>query len=175
MPRRVAIAIDSSDCSVQALSWCLKNFLAKDDEVTLVHVLDSRPIELPDRDKTKIGGFGYASLRDLNKEICQLHNKKAIALLRDFQRICLRKGFDTERKLLSGHVKHVLCEFARAEKIDVVAVGSRGLTAAGRAFLGSVSDFCVHNMPCPVMVVKCFDTCCSGTTKSDIVFSRVTS
>jgi nucleotide-binding universal stress UspA family protein len=37
---------------------------------------------------------------------------------------------------------------------DLFIIGSRGLSAAKRLLLGSVSDAVVHHAPCPVLVVR---------------------
>eukprot|EP00465_Bigelowiella_longifila_P003930 CAMPEP_0185264230 /NCGR_PEP_ID=MMETSP1359-20130426/21073_1 /TAXON_ID=552665 /ORGANISM="Bigelowiella longifila, Strain CCMP242" /LENGTH=176 /DNA_ID=CAMNT_0027852591 /DNA_START=35 /DNA_END=565 /DNA_ORIENTATION=+ len=163
MKRKVAIALESSPCSVDALRWLIDNFLNDDDEVTLIHVLDLRPIILPDQDRQKMEGFGYASLKDLTKNLDELYKKKAREMIKEFQKICLRNGFDTEGVILQGKVKYALCDFALRENIDVVAVGSQGLGATSRILIGSVSDYCVHNMPCPVIVVKCMENKHEGT------------
>ncbi len=52
-------------------------------------------------------------------------------------------------------IKH----YQEANGIDLMVVGSRGMGAMKRALyslvgLGSVSDWCAHNMTCPVIVVK---------------------
>lgn len=44
-------------------------------------------------------------------------------------------------------------------QINLVVLGSRGMGSFKRSLmsfvgLGSVSDYCVHNLPCPVLVVK---------------------
>jgi hypothetical protein len=44
-------------------------------------------------------------------------------------------------------------------QIDLVVLGSRGMGSFKRSLmsfvgLGSVSDYCVHNLSCPVLVVK---------------------
>lgn len=49
--------------------------------------------------------------------------------------------------------------YQEANGIDVLVLGSRGMGAVKRALfslvgLGSVSDWCAHNMTCPVIVVK---------------------
>jgi nucleotide-binding universal stress UspA family protein len=52
-------------------------------------------------------------------------------------------------------IKH----YAEANKIDVVVMGSRGMGAIRRAVmsfvgLGSVSEWCVANLTCPVIIVR---------------------
>ncbi len=39
-------------------------------------------------------------------------------------------------------------------KPSMFVIGSRGLGAIKRAFLGSVSDYCVHHCKCPVIVPR---------------------
>lgn len=40
------------------------------------------------------------------------------------------------------------------ESVDLLIMGSRGLGAVKRAVLGSVSDYCVANAECPVLIVR---------------------
>lgn len=44
--------------------------------------------------------------------------------------------------------------FLSAHPADLLVVGSRGLSAAQRLFLGSVSTALVNRAPCPVLVVR---------------------
>jgi nucleotide-binding universal stress UspA family protein len=37
---------------------------------------------------------------------------------------------------------------------DILVIGSRGLGAIKRTLLGSVSDYCVHNCHCAVIIAK---------------------
>mmetsp|Transcript_25050 Transcript_25050/g.48930 ORF Transcript_25050/g.48930 Transcript_25050/m.48930 type:complete len:164 (-) Transcript_25050:177-668(-) len=160
MPRKVAVALDSDTCSVEALEWLLKAFLTPKDEVSFVHVMDQRPIELPESEQCKkLRGYGYANLTELNNCVEKLHEAKAVEMMKEFAKQSLKRGIDAETVLLKGNVKYKLCEFAEKESINVFAVGSRGLGVASRMMLGSVSDYCVHNMKCPVIVVKCTGLC----------------
>lgn len=56
--------------------------------------------------------------------------------------------------LLQGDPKEQILALAENMKPTMLVIGSRGLGAFKRTFLGSVSDYCVHNCPCPVVVVK---------------------
>ena len=51
-----------------------------------------------------------------------------------------------------GHPAEVLVRAARGA--DMLVVGSRGHGGFTEAVLGSVSQYCVHHAPCPVLVIR---------------------
>ena len=53
-----------------------------------------------------------------------------------------------------GHAGPTIVEMARACRVDLVAVGSRGLGMYKGFLLGSVSDYVAQHAHCPVLVVK---------------------
>jgi nucleotide-binding universal stress UspA family protein len=59
-----------------------------------------------------------------------------------------------ERVIEEGYVPETICSVAARENADLIVIGSRGLNAAGRALVGSVSDRVVHHAPCAVLVVR---------------------
>lgn len=54
----------------------------------------------------------------------------------------------------SADVRDELCRFVKEQKADYLVMGSRGRGGLTRALLGSVSDYCVRNAVCPVMIVR---------------------
>jgi nucleotide-binding universal stress UspA family protein len=56
--------------------------------------------------------------------------------------------------LLEGDPVDRVLEFAEKYSPDLIVVGSRGLSEAGRFFLGSVSDGILHHARCSVLVSK---------------------
>ncbi|HEY7197020.1 MAG TPA: universal stress protein [Gaiellaceae bacterium] len=53
-----------------------------------------------------------------------------------------------------GHPADVIVQEAEESGADLVVVGTRGLNAAKRLVMGSVSTNVVHNAPCDVLVVR---------------------
>jgi nucleotide-binding universal stress UspA family protein len=53
-----------------------------------------------------------------------------------------------------GDAADVIIEAANEAKADLIIVGTRGLNAAKRALLGSVSTKVAHNAPCDVLIVR---------------------
>ena len=54
----------------------------------------------------------------------------------------------------TGHPADVLVQEAEESGADMIVVGTRGLNAAKRLVLGSVSTTVVHQAPCDVLVVR---------------------
>ena len=54
--------------------------------------------------------------------------------------------------VVEGHPAEVLVRAARGA--DMLVVGSRGHGGFTGAVLGSVSQYCVHHAPCPVLVIR---------------------
>jgi len=61
---------------------------------------------------------------------------------------------EVDTALLEGNPVDRVVEFAEKLHPDVIVVGSRGLSTAGRFLLGSVSDGILHHVHCSVLVVK---------------------
>jgi len=59
-----------------------------------------------------------------------------------------------ETALLEGDPVEEVVNYAEKHRPDLIVVGSRGLSAGGRFFLGSVSDGILHHVRCSVLVAK---------------------
>ncbi|GAB5369648.1 hypothetical protein AAMO2058_001423100 [Amorphochlora amoebiformis] len=172
--RKVAVALDAYKCSCQAFNWCAENLFRKNDDIILLHVYDHKPIELPDDEVKKLKGFGYLSLDDLNEGALKMKERKAQEMMREYTNTLLKMGFEADMVIIKGeNVKVELCTYATESKIDLLALGNRGLGVVGRTFLGSVCDYCVHNAPCPVLVVKCTCSEVEGKISSKSMCNKV--
>lgn len=61
---------------------------------------------------------------------------------------------EVETALLEGDPVDGVVGFVQKQPPDLIVVGSRGLSAAGRFLLGSVSDGILHHVHCSVLVVR---------------------
>ena len=75
--------------------------------------------------------------------------KKAVNLLKSF-------GVSYIRTVLASSTSPAeeIVNFASSEKIDLIVIGSKGMGATERFFLGSVTSKVVRYSPCGVYVVK---------------------
>ena len=65
-----------------------------------------------------------------------------------------RPGFEVVSDIQLGYPKKAIPDFAREWEADLVMVGSRGLGAVSRFFLGSVAQAVLRSAPCPVEIVR---------------------
>lgn len=61
---------------------------------------------------------------------------------------------DYEIRLLEGTPGNKIPELAKLEKIDLIIMGSRGVTAFAGLFLGSVAHQVLNKADCPVFIAK---------------------
>jgi nucleotide-binding universal stress UspA family protein len=76
------------------------------------------------------------------------------AALMEIVRRARAAGACAEFLVWDGDPAASLLSAAEAEGADLLIVGTRGRSTAGRLLLGSVSDHLVHHASCPVMVVR---------------------
>ena len=89
----------------------------------------------------------------LNQETVRFHQETAAKAERSLQ----GTGLKAEAKVLNGDPRGELVEAARAERADLLVVGSHGRTGMAKLLMGSVASYVVAHAPCSVMVVKLGD------------------
>lgn len=57
-----------------------------------------------------------------------------------------------EAKPRKRRIGNAICEAAADRGVDVVVLGAHGSSHTGEVLLGSVSQYVLHNAPCPVLV-----------------------
>uniref|UniRef100_A0A2P2JEW2 UspA domain-containing protein n=1 Tax=Rhizophora mucronata TaxID=61149 RepID=A0A2P2JEW2_RHIMU len=137
----VMVAIDGSECSHYALTWALEN-LKETISTSGLLVFTVQPI----------ADFSYLSASTLGAT--QNQKKAALALLQTAKDICANHGVVAETLTEAGDPKVAICETANKLEAKLLVMGSHSRGAIQRAFLGSVSSYCVHHCKYPVLVVK---------------------
>lgn len=66
----------------------------------------------------------------------------------------LAENINTEAVILKGDPRSIILESAEKYKPAAIVMGTRGLGLLKRSFIGSVSDYVLHNASAPVIVVR---------------------
>ncbi|XP_004299063.1 PREDICTED: universal stress protein Sll1388-like isoform 1 [Fragaria vesca subsp. vesca] len=82
------------------------------------------------------------------------YKKVASGLLDKAKNICSNYGIVARTVTEIGDPKKAICEAVEKFNIELLVLGSHGRGIVQRAFLGSVSNYCIHNARCTVLVVR---------------------
>ncbi|KAF0925797.1 hypothetical protein E2562_018453 [Oryza meyeriana var. granulata] len=159
-PRRVVVAVDESEESMHALSWCLSNVVssaaarapaaAPPPAVVLVHARPARPLYYP-----VIDGAGYVLTQEVRDSMDRYMASAADTVVAKARDICTAfPNVKVETRVEKGDPREVICGAAEKAGADMVVMGSHGYGFLQRTLLGSVSNHCVQHCKCPVVVVK---------------------
>ncbi len=126
------VGVDGSAGSIHALRWALSQASERSVNVTAVRCW--QPVD--------------GTLDDPNPDQ-QLRAAKLA--LHELRAMVVPQSSDLEVEVARGHAADVLLE--RAETVDLLVLGTRGLGGLQRLLLGSVSLYCATNSTTPVAIV----------------------
>jgi len=135
---RIVVGIDGSASSVAALEWALRQA-----------ELTGAPLEAITTWEwaTNYGwAFPFPSEYDPKVDAQKMLDEVLAPTL------AAHPGVRVESTLLEGHPAPVLVEASR--EADLLVVGSRGHGEFAGMLIGSVSEHCVTNAHCPVLVLR---------------------
>ncbi|WLD92558.1 universal stress protein [Alkalihalobacillus sp. AL-G] len=152
MYKNILVPIDGSDGSRQALA--IGTDLAKKDEAELTVVLVNEEMVMPSY------RAGYP-ISGQHPGVLEKDLRQADASVERHQEFLSEAKSDVQTRhpkvttqLLEGEPAHSICEYAERKDMDIIVIGSRGLSGLKKLVLGSVSQKVVSHANCPVLVAK---------------------
>ncbi|ESO02562.1 hypothetical protein HELRODRAFT_65703 [Helobdella robusta] len=146
--RVVLCAVDPSNHSRDAFEWYLKNIWKNEDMVIIAYCP-----ETPNLPSFSLKN-GLAPPVEKWKEILDETNKRTKILEEDYEATCIEKKLiymirgESYKNPGEG-----ICQIAEEDKADMIVMGTRGMGAFKRFFLGSVSEYVVRHAKIPCVVV----------------------
>lgn len=146
--RKVLIPVDASEYSAKMFQWYIKNLNRDDDEVIFIHIPNPPELSIFSKD-----GFKNVPYEEWQKKM--IERNKAIEDLEHSFTTDARNAKIRNYRFKTSEGKPGECIIAAADdlKVDHIVMGSRGLGKIGRTFLGSVSDYVLHNCNVPITIV----------------------
>ena len=91
-----------------------------------------------------------------------LDRKEYLKILREFRnkvlingkKVTIKQGVDSKIVMKEGNVTNEIVKVAKKDRCNLIVIGSKGLGATARFFLGSVSNKLANYSPCSVLIVK---------------------
>ena len=145
--RRILVAVDGSEGSRSALRFLSISELARDAQVSLLHVL-------PKYVRSGLHGPGTRVPDRLPAEDRRKQRADADVLLADAAALFAEARRPVPRLVAEGDAAREIVKTAHGRDADLVVLGARGLGTLGRLLLGSVSETVLHHADRPVVIVR---------------------
>ncbi|KAI9333433.1 universal stress protein family-domain-containing protein [Obelidium mucronatum] len=131
-PRNIFVALDESDNSCGAFHWVLDNIaLTEQDTVTAIVVTET----------------------EADREVRLSHTKTFIRALADPDHLHVKYAVRV-LPALTQSIGVKICELVDEVKPNLLVVGSGSKSTVEGFLLGSVSNYCIANANCPVIVAR---------------------
>lgn len=141
------IPIDGSEFSQNAFDFYVENLMKPADEVELLHVQSTPHLSILSlHDPMNI------PVEDWNNKLRE-GIKKSQELIQHYEMLCEKHKIAKKTHLASGKPGESIVEKAKECGANMIVMGSRGLNAVRRTFVGSVSDYVLHHATIPVTIV----------------------
>jgi nucleotide-binding universal stress UspA family protein len=79
----------------------------------------------------------------------------ALRWLKPIEEAAKKKGIQLKTEVLDGDSEvEVIIHCAKKNSVDLIVIGSKGLSKFRRLLVGSVANAVISHAPCPVMVIR---------------------
>ena len=142
MFERILVPIDGSQLSLKAAKQGV--YIAKklESEVVFLYVIDVRMIET-----SSLTGTDQGILRTRLRNVAERYLSEAAELAEE-------ENIMFQNRIREGLPAEDILKEIEEEKIDLVIMGSKGMSGAHRVIIGSTAEEVVRWSPCPVLIVK---------------------
>ncbi len=144
--KKILVPVDFSKYSVATMNFAI--FLARLTGASIVtlHVFE-KPV-IPDTI------WMSRQVIDIYRNYHKQAEIKAKDELKKFIQQFDTRGIDLKRKVVSGIPYIQIINIAKKNKIDMIVLGSKGLTVFQKVLIGSTADRVVRKADCNVLVIK---------------------
>ncbi len=158
MVNKVLAAVDLSENSEAVFEQAVALATSSKASLMLVHVLsyeeEDSPSPISSVSPYAPGSAFLAELWDINRQEWEKYEREGLKLLRSLCDRATAAGLQAEFTQSFGSTGRVICDLARSWEAKVIVIGRRSHSRLGELFLGSVSNYVVHQAPCSVFIVR---------------------
>ncbi len=157
--QKILAAVDSSAMGQTVFDRALSFAKSTGGSLNLLQVLSMDDLKALQTIKNQsLEGMTGAGLEPFNEAIEEIKNEALEAMknetLEAMKNQALAKDVDLEIIRVFGSPGRSICEQAEQSEIDLIVMGSRGLSGLKKILLGSVSSYVIRQAYCSVLVVR---------------------
>lgn len=149
--KRILVATDGSDASIRAANFAIHFCKLEKADLVILHVL-------PDIKQGGVIGLRakYGDLKMVSAFL-QAKTHEAHKWIELIQKNVKKNGVGSKIEILENDgtsIVGIITKYAQKNQIDLIIVGTRGLSKFKRLLVGSVSSAIISHSHCPVLLVK---------------------
>ncbi len=131
--------VDGSDHSIHSTKYAIELARLTNAEIVLMHCHDKFPVILSE---------------PYFQQAVNVINKESDKLVEPFVKLLEQSEVNFDVRILEGAPGEKIPDVARIEEIDLIVMGSRGVTDLAGLILGSVAHQVLHRAECPIFITK---------------------
>ena len=139
------VPLDGSEFADKALDYAIEIAKKFSSELLIVHIVQSTTAFV-----TGPEVLGPSLVLDLRNQL----DESGRRILTAGEAKAKKAAVNVTLRMEYGNPADKILNMVKDEKIGLIVIGHRGLGAAARFFLGSVSDKVSRHATCPVLIVK---------------------
>lgn len=137
----ILVPVDGSKESICACKWACTVAQGTGATITLLHVVDLN-LKMTSFDRVSMSGYVPESIKRQGEELLATYRSH------------MPQDLEIEQVLRAGSPHHTIVAVAEEVQPDWIIMGSRGASNLKEIVMGSVSQYVLHHVSCPVMIVK---------------------
>jgi nucleotide-binding universal stress UspA family protein len=143
--KKILTPIDRSGYKEKILAYAVSLGKAWGAELTVIHVID------PGR------GVPGGRIKEKEREREEEAKREAeMLVLNTIEPLIRKEGINIKKEVIeeSDTVEKAIIDYAKKNNIDVIVIGTKGMTAVEEYFFGSVANAVIHHAHCPVLAIR---------------------
>lgn len=137
----ILVPIDGSKESICACKWACTIAQGTGATITLLHVVDLN-LKMTSFDRVSMSGYVPESIKKQGEDLLAAYRSH------------MPQELQIKNVLQAGSPHQTIVAVAEELQPDWIIMGSRGASNLKEIVMGSVSQYVLHHVSCPVMIVK---------------------
>lgn len=137
----ILVPIDGSKESICACKWACTIAQGTSATITLLHVVDLN-LKMTSFDRVSMSGYVPESIKKQGEDLLAAYRSH------------MPQELQIKNVLQAGSPHQTIVAVAEELQPDWIIMGSRGASNLKEIVMGSVSQYVLHHVSCPVMIVK---------------------
>ena len=142
--KKILIPVVKSEYNDKIISYAIILAKGSGASITAIHVLDKSA-------QGDLGDLFPLKVEEYDKET----RKRAEELLTEVQQVIEKQGIKTDIEVIGAKsVPKGIIDYARESGVDVIVMGTKGLTGVEKFLMGSVASAVIDHAHCPVFAIR---------------------